>query len=95
LDNFKSPQSRRDRREFVSFLLSAERPESKNASLCDKEITTCISIYYYLYKDELFYFAVPSTVKEIIFNSAAFGSQAKRAVKQDKKLCNRTRELEH
>jgi len=33
-------------------------------------------------KLELFSFAVPSTAKEIIFNSAAFASQAKRAVKQ-------------
>jgi hypothetical protein len=33
----------------------------------------------------LFSFAVPSTAKEIIFNFAAFASQAKRAVKQLKK----------
>ena len=31
---------------------------------------------------ELFSFAVPSTAKEIIFISALFASQAKRAVKQ-------------
>ena len=36
-------------------------------------------------KLELFSFAVLSTAKEIIFNSAAFASQAKRAVKQYKK----------
>jgi len=33
----------------------------------------------------LFSFAVPSTAKEILFNSAAFASQAKRALKQYKK----------
>ncbi len=38
---------------------------------------------------ELFSFAVPSTAKEIIFNSAAFASQAKRAVKQYKKIRHR------
>lgn len=36
-------------------------------------------------KNEPFSFAVPSTAKEIIFNSAAFATQAKRAVKQYKK----------
>jgi hypothetical protein len=46
-------------------------------------------------KFELFSFAVPSTAKEIIFNSAAFASQAKRAVKQYKKIRPRTYESEH
>jgi len=44
---------------------------------------------------ELFSFAVLSTAKEIIFNSAAFASQAKRAVKQYKKIRHRTYELEY
>jgi hypothetical protein len=35
-----------------------------------------------------------STAKEIIFNSASFASQAKRAVKQYKKMRDRTYELE-
>jgi len=46
-------------------------------------------------KFELFSFAVPSTAKEIIFNSAAFAPQAKRAVKQYKKIRHRTYESEH
>jgi hypothetical protein len=46
-------------------------------------------------KIEPFSFAVSSTAKEIIFNPAAFASQAKRAVKQYKKIRHRTYELEH
>jgi len=42
---------------------------------------------------ELFSFAVPSTAKEKIFNSAIFASQAERAVKQYKKIRHRTYEL--
>ena len=42
---------------------------------------------------ELFSFAVPSTAKEIIFHSAALASQAQRAVKQYKKIRNRTQVL--
>jgi hypothetical protein len=77
-------------------LLSAERTESKDVHPC--VIKKYISVFndnVTSIKIELFSFAVPSTAKEIIFNSAAFASQAKRAVKQYKKIRHRTNESEH
>jgi hypothetical protein len=52
-----------------------------NSALWDIEATACIAINFVFKKLGLFSFAVLSTAKEIIFNSAIFASGAKRAVK--------------
>jgi hypothetical protein len=86
LDDLESPLRHRDRRGFDSFLLSAERAESKNIHPCGvKELLTEFQYNVTIIKFGMFSFAVPSTAKETIFNSATFASQAKRPVKQYEK----------
>jgi hypothetical protein len=67
-------------------LFSAGRAENKNIHPRGKNKSLPLfQINIPLKSFEFFSFAVPSTAKEIIFNSAPFASQAKRAVELYKK----------